>query len=704
MKRDSSNSNSLNRIINAVEIRAVDTDSDAYQDWRAILSTNFERPFWWGEIEILEHNADSVDTSVIERGQAAVGGLGHYNENVCGRIMDEDIKVGNGMFEATLRIVNDGGRGSEINKLWSQDIGKSLSIDYRWGRNEGDVEIEKRLSDDNENTIYVYRVKRWELLGVSVVRFPADNEATVQGARTYVKNYARQRGLEMQILGRDSGGGVPENDSETQVEVSRVPQNDPPDEQSVNGYDLMRNSINSDFDEIIASLNEDKLSNEMRQNLTNMRLDHEQRIRRGGEYVSGTLTRDAMKLLAENAEAGISIAEDITVSDDGETVRQDLSKNALVRVFADASQHLRRSTAEAMEGMIDIGCGNTHTSNAGHVRELNVAMLDACSPEVRTHLQNTNGVMMTPDVYINALRAMERSFTVTGDTGTKGANLVQTDVLTGEWVDQLYASAELDFLGVRMMMGQTSNLQIPQLGGKLSTAYVAETGEITAADTTITAITTAPHRMGSRANISQQLLFQTNDFANDIVMAALMAGKAEQVNTIALNGTGSSNQPTGLTNVTGLGNKDVVWASASWEDILDWITKLSGANASMSGARFVLANAGLAQLAATFKDANGGSEPIVNFMRNPDGRISLSLSSGIPGIVTTILTAGSETVVAIIGNWSMFWYVEYGMPFVIQDSITRAAHGEKVTTLQCFNDFRVLRTADFATLTTDTIA
>ena len=702
MERDGSNSHSLNRIIDTVEIRAVDTDSDAYQDWRAILSTDFERPFYWGEIEILEHEQGSVDLSVVDRGQAAVGGLGHRNENVCGSILADGANIGNGKFEATLRIVNDGGRGSEINKLWAQGIGTSLSIDYRWGRNEGDVELEKRLADDNDDVIYVYRVKRWQILGVSVVRFPADDEATVQGARTYVKNYVLQRGLEMQILGRDSGSGVPENDiDENQnVDISQAPRNSADD---VNEYDLMRNSINTDFDEIIASMNEDKLSNGMRDHLTNMRMDHEQRIRRGGEYVSGTLTRDALKLLAENGEAGISVSEDITVTDDGETVRQDLSKNALVRAFADASQHLGRSTADATSGMIDIGLGQNHTSNAGHVRELNMAMLDACSSEVRTHLQGTNGVMMTPDVYINALRAMERSFTVTGDTGTKGANLVQTDVLTTEWVDQLYASAELDFLGVRMMMGQTSNLQIPQLGGKLSTAYVAETGEITAADTTITAVTTTPHRMGSRANISQQLLFQTNEFASEIVMAALMAGKAEQVNTTALNGSGASNQPTGLTNVTGLGNKDVVWASASWEDVLDWITKLSGANASMSGARFVLGNAGLAQLAATFKDANGGSEPIVNFMRNPDGRISLSLSSGIPGIVTTILTAGSETVVAIIGNWKMFWYVEYGMPFVIQDSITRAAHGEKVTTLQCFNDFKVLRTADFATLTTDTI-
>ena len=195
MERDSSNSHSLNRIIDTVEIRAVDTDSDAYQDWRAILSTDFERPFYWGEIEILEHEPGSVDLSVVERGQAAVGGLGHRNENVCGSILADGVNVGNGKFEATLRIVNDSGRGSEINKLWAQDIGKSLSIDYRWGRNEGDVELEKRLADDNDDVIYVYRVKRWQIMGVSVVRFPADNEATVQGARTYVKNYARQRGF-----------------------------------------------------------------------------------------------------------------------------------------------------------------------------------------------------------------------------------------------------------------------------------------------------------------------------------------------------------------------------------------------------------------------------------------------------------------------------------------------------------------------------
>ena len=703
MKRDSSNSNSLNRIINAVEIRAVDTDSDAYQDWRATLSTDFERPFWWGEIEVLEHNSDSVDTSVIERGQAAVGGLGHYNENVCGRILGEDINVSNGMFEATLRIVNDGGRGSEINKLWSQDIGKSLSIDYRWGRNEGDVEIEKRLSDDNEDTIYVYRVKRWQLLGVSVVRFPADDEATVQGARTYVKNYARQRGLEMQILGRDSGGGVPENDTNETQNVSQAPPTGQTDEQQVNEYDLMRQTINSDFDEIIASLNEDKLSNEMRQNLTNMRLDHEQRIRRGGEYVSGTLTRDAMKLLAENVEAGISVSEDITVSDDGENVRQDLSKNALMRAFADASQHLGRSTDDAMNGLLDIGNGNITSNNAGHVKELNSAMLDACSNEVRSKLQGAGGVMITPDVYAKALQAMERTFTVTGDTGTKGANLVQTDVLTGEWVDQLYASAELDFLGVRMLMGQSANLQVPRLGGKLSTAYVAETGEITAADTTITAITTSPHRMGSRANISQQLLFQTNDFASEMVMAALMAGKNEEVNKIALTGSGSSNQPTGVINVTGIGDKEVIWASVTWTNILDWITLLSGGNVPMGGIRFIFANAGISRLAATFKDSAGGSEPILNFMRDPNGRIGLSLSTGIPGVATTILTAGSDDTIAVIANWAMFWYVEYGMPIVIQDSITRAAHGEKVTTLQCYNDFRVLRVADFAALTSSTL-
>ena len=102
-------------------------------------------------------------------------------------------------------------------------------------------------------------------------------------------------------------------------------------------------------------------------------------------------------------------------------------------------------------------------------------------------------------------------------------------------------------------MDLVGNIAIPTQTGKTAPGAVAETGAAAESDMTFGQIELSPKRMSTWVRYSRQLLYQSSLSVENLVINDLMIETGLKWEDFAINGTGSSNQPTGIRNVTGIG-------------------------------------------------------------------------------------------------------------------------------------------------------
>ncbi|MDR7130694.1 HK97 family phage major capsid protein [Algoriphagus sp. 4150] len=100
-----------------------------------------------------------------------------------------------------------------------------------------------------------------------------------------------------------------------------------------------------------------------------------------------------------------------------------------------------------------------------------------------------------------------RSFSVTGDSGAKGGNLVETN--KGSIIEALYEGSLLDKVGATKMLSLVGNVDLPKLGRVVST-WVGENATVSDSDANIGQIELRPNRLATRLPISNQLLIQSS--------------------------------------------------------------------------------------------------------------------------------------------------------------------------------------------------
>ena len=205
--------------------------------------------------------------------------------------------------------------------------------------------------------------------------------------------------------------------------------------------------------------------------------------------------------------------------------------------------------------------------------ELHDALVGGMEPSVRANFQS-GGIMIPPDMYCRMLASalpaehpkreklekMSRAFLAL--SGSAGPNLIQTDVLVEEFVDALHASAHLEMLGARQLMGLSSNVQIPTQSAKLEPTWITEVADSALIDSNIGAVTSVPHRITGTTDVTLLLQIQTGGAADDLVMRMLQMGMEENIDVAVLAGASAGNDPTGVINVSGITSNDVPLATA----------------------------------------------------------------------------------------------------------------------------------------------
>ena len=187
--------------------------------------------------------------------------------------------------------------------------------------------------------------------------------------------------------------------------------------------------------------------------------------------------------------------------------------------------------------------GDWSSREAGLVREL--------SREVEK-----SGIAKTTErSFFVPFAALNQRATYVTSGATTGGNLVATDLLADDFIEFLRNNALMLQLGVRTMPGLVGNVAIPRRSGVASTYYLStQTTAITQSESTFDQVTMAPKNLAALSKYSRQTLLQGTPGIEDLVRRDLTDGINLAIDLGILNGSGSSGQPTGIMQTSGIGS------------------------------------------------------------------------------------------------------------------------------------------------------
>jgi len=187
--------------------------------------------------------------------------------------------------------------------------------------------------------------------------------------------------------------------------------------------------------------------------------------------------------------------------------------------------------------------GDWSSREAGLVREL--------SREVEK-----SGISKTAErSFFVPFSALSKRATYVTSGPTTGGNLVATDLLADDFIEALRNGSLMLSLGVRTMPGLVGNVAIPRRSGVASTYYLStQTTAITQSESTFDQVTMAPKNLAALSKYSRQTLLQGTPGIEELVRRDLTDGLNLAVDLGILNGSGSSGQPTGIMQTSGIGS------------------------------------------------------------------------------------------------------------------------------------------------------
>lgn len=185
------------------------------------------------------------------------------------------------------------------------------------------------------------------------------------------------------------------------------------------------------------------------------------------------------------------------------------------------------------------------------------------------------------------------------NTTTTAADIVPTVHRPDLYIGPLRESLVARSLGVRVLPGLTGNLSVPKYGTGLATGWVAEGGAVPDGDMTFGSVGLEPKHVGGKTEMSRQLIQQSSPAIEQLIRDDLAFLIAKQIDTAIIAGTGATNQPLGVLNMTGV--QSGLLATLNWPAVLAFAQKLE--DAEVFGGTWLTNAAVKNKFAATLKEA-----------------------------------------------------------------------------------------------------
>jgi len=298
--------------------------------------------------------------------------------------------------------------------------------------------------------------------------------------------------------------------------------------------------------------------------------------------------------------------------------------------------------------------------------------------EVSQDIQKTLG-REAKGIYVPTNLGMKRALDATVQATASG--LISQEPVT--FIEFLYAALALRRAGCTFLPGCVGNIPFAR---QISTPGAQWTGDdpvapgVTNGDPTLQVFTMTPKQLMAQRAYSKQLLAQTAGFADTYVMQDLAQAHALAVDMAGMFGAGSSNQPMGIANATGLtivplGTNG---AAPDFAHVVAMETQVALGNVDTSDAAYLTNTKVRGALKQTLVAQASGARFV---WESAIGSKGIGDVNGYPAYVTNQvpynLTKGSGTALSAIlyGVWRELIIAEWGALDILTDPYTLAAQG-----------------------------
>lgn len=265
------------------------------------------------------------------------------------------------------------------------------------------------------------------------------------------------------------------------------------------------------------------------------------------------------------------------------------------------------------------------------------------------------------------------------DSGTSGAGQEVVFTEAGDFIDLLRARMKVAQLGATILTGLQGPVSFPKQSAAGSFSWVAEDpgSDLSDSDLTLTQVALNPKTGQSTTAYSRQLLAQGVIDVDNLVKNDLALITALGIDLAAINGSGASNQPTGVLNTSGIGSVagGTNGLAPTYAHMVDLETEVATDNADI-GAMAYLTTPGIrGKLKKTEEFSSSNGRPV--WTGGMDGE-----ANGYPAHVSTQvpsnLTKGTSSGVChaiIFGVWSQLMLGYWGAYELVVDPYTKKKQG-----------------------------
>ena len=251
--------------------------------------------------------------------------------------------------------------------------------------------------------------------------------------------------------------------------------------------------------------------------------------------------------------------------------------------------------------------------------------------------RSSNGIVVPNEVLRRDL---------TAGIPSAGGNLVADELLAGSFIDLLRNRLALANAGVTMLSGLQGNISIPRQSSASTAYWVGENVAPTESQQAIDQVNMTPKTVGAFVDYSRRLLLQSSIDVEAMVRNDLTRVIALELDRAGIYGTGSTNQPLGLVNTTGIGSQTIS-TYGTFDEYIGMETDVATANADAGSMRYIINAAARGALKSTAKSASAVAAGFVF----ENGEIN-----GYPAIVSNQL-ANNDALFGdfsqmIMGMWS----------------------------------------------------
>jgi len=224
-------------------------------------------------------------------------------------------------------------------------------------------------------------------------------------------------------------------------------------------------------------------------------------------------------------------------------------------------------------------------ANPGDRRAWEAAAFEReCSEAAAERAGKTAQGIMVPN------EVLRRDLTV-GSASAAG-DLVGTDFRPGSFIELLRNRSALNSLGITTLTGLSGNVAIPRQTGAATAYWVAESGSPTESQQSVDQVNMSPKTVGAYTDYSRRLMLQSSIDVEQMIRRDLATVLALEIDRVGLYGTGSSSQPQGIKNVTGINTVDFAANTPTFAEVVQMETEIASDNADI-GAMGYLFNAAM---------------------------------------------------------------------------------------------------------------